>query len=82
MSGSITIVFSYTDDDLVRASLREFQVYAVDDNNERLAGPVIILPDQIPTTSAPLAIPMPPGATQVEVVPVDLDGREGKAAYA
>ncbi len=80
-SGSISIVFSYTDDDLARASLREFQVYSVDAGNNRIAGPVVVPPDQIPTTSDPLTIPMPLGATQVEVVPVDVDGREGKAAY-
>jgi hypothetical protein len=80
--GSASIVFSYTSDPLVRASLREFRAYPIDAQFNRLGEAVVVAPDSIPTSSNPLIVPMPPSAIQIEVVPVDIDGHEGKAAYA
>ena len=78
----VYIVFSYPDDPLIRASLREFRVYPVDDYQERLAPPVTISPGAIPTAENPFPITMPIGATEVEVVAVDLDGNESVSVYA
>jgi len=79
--GSASIVFSYSSDPLVLAALKEFRVFPVDDGLNRLTSPVVVPPDSIPTSSNPLTVPMPPSATQIEVVPVDFDGYEGEAAY-
>ena len=78
---SIAIAFAYTDYALVQAALREFRVYPVDDNHARLAAAIVVAPGAIPTDADPLTVPMPPTATRVEVVPVDVDGQEGMAAY-
>jgi hypothetical protein len=78
---NVSIAFSYTDDPLVRAALGGFNVYPVDDVYDRLAEAIEVAPDSIPTASSPLTVPMPPDATQVEVVPLDAQGYEGATTY-
>lgn len=77
----VSIAFAYTTDALVRAALGSFHVFPVDADRDRLAEAIIVMPDAIPTASAPLIVPMPEYATEVEVVPVDTHGYEGATSY-
>jgi hypothetical protein len=81
MSSSASIVFSYSDNRLVRTALREFHVFAVDSAHNRLGAAIVVSPGAIPTAAAPLVVPMPEGASEVEVTPIDVDGWEGGRAY-
>ena len=78
---SVAITFTYTNDPLVIAALGGFRVYAVDDDYARLTEAIEVPPDAIPTASAPLIVPMPAEATNVEVIPVDAHGYPGAATY-
>lgn len=78
---SVSIVFNYSNDPLVIAALGGFNVYATDDGKERLSGAIFVPGTNIPTVTNPLILAMPPGATQVEVVPIDSDGYEGTTSY-
>lgn len=81
MSSSASIVFTYSNDALVRCALGGFHVFAVDAAHNRLGPAVVVAPGTIPTAAAPLVVPMPQGAAAVEVTPVNVDGYEGARAY-
>jgi hypothetical protein len=78
---SVFITFSYTSDPLVLSALKEFRVSAVDDAFNPLAPPIIVARDATPTAAAPLVLELPEGATQLEVVAINVDGWEGTPSY-
>jgi hypothetical protein len=84
MSPTVKVAFSYTDDVLVRASLKEFRVYCVDPATyARLTPAIVVSKTSIPTLTAPLVVTMTAYSGQtLEIVPIDIQGKEGITTYA
>jgi hypothetical protein len=81
---TVQIAFSYTNDPLVIATLKEFRVYTVDSTTHaRLTPAIVVNKGNIPTITMPLTVPVTGYSNQtIEVVPLDLQGKEGITTYA
>lgn len=81
---NVSVAFSYTTDPLVMATLKEFHVYPVDPTTRarQTATALVVSKTSIPTSASPLIVPMTGYGTQmIEVVPIDIEGKEGVPTY-